>query len=224
MAWRYARQTRRPVCTALRLIACSETVANISYIVGASLSVQLTWWGHPFPGWVPYWAKTIATLADIGILIGACLPGVAGAIATIGRARARHHAYRDLEPLWTALTSAFPESTLHRAPNIGVTDWLAWVSPNRRYYRRTVECRDGLVQISPYLPHDVGHDPPAQARALQSALRSRQARASPTGNVRLLAMPTQPHGDGDALPALSRALAEVESIAVTDLSKTNQGA
>ncbi|MFJ9691358.1 MAB_1171c family putative transporter [Kitasatospora sp. NPDC101183] len=64
-----------------------------------------------------------------------------------------HHRrmYRELTPLWVALSDAFPELVLHEAPTgSGRRRW--WVRrAHERFYRRLVECRDGLVRLSPYL-------------------------------------------------------------------------
>ena len=214
MAWRHSKQTRQPVTTALRMIACSLTVVNISATIGASISTELNWLGHPFPVWIPYWAKNFTTAGIAGFLVAACLPAVVGSLAAIRRGWARHRAYLDLDTLWRALTVAFPQTTLQRAPNTNFVALFSWSSPERRYYRRAVECRDGLLQISPYLPDDVGADPLSQASALRAALRARQKGATPTGAARLFAAPSQPDfdGDGAALRALSRALSGVGSM------------
>jgi hypothetical protein len=196
------------------MIACSLTLVNISATIGAGISTELNWLGHPFPAWIPYWAKNFTTLGIAGFLVAACLPAAVGSVTTIRRGWVHHRGYRELDPLWTALNSAFPQTTLHRAPNPHVLDLVAWASPNRRYYRRAVECRDGLVQISPYLPGDVGLDVAGQARALRTALAARQTGASPTGEVRILAPPTRSDidSDGAALRALSRALSGAGSL------------
>jgi hypothetical protein len=82
---------------------------------------------------------------------------------------------------------------------------------HRRYYRRVIECRDGLVRISPYLARyriDPGADASTLASRLKDALRA-HAEGEP---VPPQAMPVAiPQGDGlDAdvheLVALARAL------------------
>jgi hypothetical protein len=211
MAWRYSKQTRQPVTTALRMIAYSKTVGTISANISAGISTNLAWLGHPLPAWIPYWAKNVNNLAMAGFLAGACLPAVLGWLTTVRRGWTRHRIYRDLETLWALLNEAFPRNTLHRAPKPDLAERLAWHSPNRRYYRRAVECRDGLVQISPYLHDDAGSDPDHQARALRTALRERAIGAAAHGEVQVFAPPAAPDIDSDAaaLRALSRALSRL---------------
>lgn len=106
-----------------------------------------------------------------------------------------------LTPLWTALHTAFPENALHPAPSGGWRDWPAWRGPlgaHRRYYRRVVECRDGLVRLSPYLAPlteagPVGGLPPdVVAGHLRRALREYSAGVpAPSGAVAI----ALPRGD-----------------------------
>ncbi|WP_425838327.1 MAB_1171c family putative transporter [Streptomyces fractus] len=59
--------------------------------------------------------------------------------------------FRRMGPLWTALHDVFPGNVLPRVPTAA---WRSLLNPgavHRRYYRRAIECRDGLVRISPYL-------------------------------------------------------------------------
>jgi hypothetical protein len=115
---------------------------------------------------------------------------------------------RQLGPLWTMLHEAYPEDELSRVPAGRWRDLLRLRGVHRRYYRRVIECRDGLVRVSPYLaPRDID-TPVGLANALREALRARTQGAPVEG----LAMPVAiPDGDGlDAdvkqLVALSKAL------------------
>lgn len=63
----------------------------------------------------------------------------------------RRRMYRRLTPLWTALHEASPEDSLHRTPAGGWRDALRVRGTHRRYYQLAIECRDGLVRLSPYL-------------------------------------------------------------------------
>jgi hypothetical protein len=67
----------------------------------------------------------------------------------MGRWWNHRQAYRGLEPLWTAMNQAFPQDALHRVPQGKARRLLIRHSMHHRYYRRAIECRDGLVQISP---------------------------------------------------------------------------
>lgn len=76
-----------------------------------------------------------------------------------------------------------------------------------RYYRRVIECRDGLVRISPRLPQD---DPVGAELAghLLAALASVSAGPPAEGQAVPVAIPKTSHLDADAdeLIRLSRAL------------------
>jgi hypothetical protein len=77
-------------------------------------------------------------------------------------------------------------------------DALSLRSVHRRYYRRVIECRDGLVRISPYLAN-LGVDPaelavPEQlAHQLTDALRAHAAGETVPPQAIPIAMP---QGDG----------------------------
>ncbi|MFE0256168.1 MAB_1171c family putative transporter [Streptomyces sp. NPDC059010] len=123
--------------------------------------------------------------------------------------------YRRLGPLWAALHERFPENALFRLPGRSWHEALNPRSVHRRYYRRVIECRDGLVRISPYLASLQGD---ADARACRSpaefSARLRQAlRASAESEPVLaaaipIAVPDEPSLDADVreLIALSDAL------------------
>jgi hypothetical protein len=80
---------------------------------------------------------------------------------------------------------------------------------HRRYYRRLIECRDGLVRISPRLGPDDGQ--PLGSRLL-AALDSPSAAAAP-GDAVFLAIPGTAGLDADAreLVALARQVAGARS-------------
>lgn len=85
------------------------------------------------------------------ILVGVTYPAAVMRLAAL-RVWWRHlRAYRRLGPLWTVLHRHFPEDALHRVPARPWRDALSLRGVHRRYYRRAIECRDGLVRVSPYL-------------------------------------------------------------------------
>lgn len=59
--------------------------------------------------------------------------------------------YHKLRPLWVELNRVFPDDALQRAPSSAWKDILTLYGVHRRYYRRVIECRDGLVRLSPYV-------------------------------------------------------------------------
>jgi hypothetical protein len=124
--------------------------------------------------------------------------------------------YIKLGPLWGALSTAFPELVLHKPP----TGWRrAGLRPNGthlRFYRRLIECRDGLVRLSPYLRKvapdaDLATGSPEQlARHLISALALKPPSEGPHVSLDAVpvALPADNDLDADAreLIALSEAL------------------
>jgi len=138
---------------------------------------------------------------------------------TVGRLRAarrwwpHRHAYPGLERLWRLMSQAFPEEVLHRVPTSRWRRFITFQSMHRRYYRRVIECRDGLVRISPYLPRAEAAGAElttavVRAHRLRAALRARAHQFPPTGGPRAFASPRSPDLDADVaeLLALSRAL------------------
>ncbi|MFD7923603.1 MAB_1171c family putative transporter [Streptomyces sp. NPDC059740] len=86
------------------------------------------------------------------VLLGVCCSGGAQLVARSRSYLHHRRLCRQLDPLWTALTAAYPELVLDRTPDTSV--WrrlLQRRNQEQRFYRRVIECRDGLVRISPYL-------------------------------------------------------------------------
>lgn len=133
--------------------------------------------------------------------------------AAAGRVWWQHlRAYHQLRPLWTALHEEFPEDILDRAPAVAWRDVLSVRGVHRRYYRRVIECRDGLVRLSPYLAESLHDDPHGEAGALapqiRQALRAHAAGAAVLTEPVLVAAPSEHGLDADVaqLVALARAL------------------
>jgi hypothetical protein len=143
-------------------------------------------------------------------LAGISYPAVRARTAALRRRRAHARRYRGLRPLWSALSEAYPDLVL-RAPPSGLLDRLRPRAVHRRYYRRVIEIRDGLVQLSPYLDTDLSalaeEDPRGAARALETALARQAAGETDTHEARLV-LPggNDLDGDVDPLLTLSRAV------------------
>ncbi|MGY3678381.1 MAB_1171c family putative transporter [Streptomyces sp. TE33382] len=151
------------------------------------------------------------------VLIGICYATGVQVIARLRSAVHHRRMYHELAPLWTALTAAYPEFVLSRAPEeSGWRRLHRHHSYERRFYRRLIECRDGLVRLSPYLTHvapgdDLARGPAAQlARHLTEALTVKPTTESPHTELpaALVASPAENNlsADADELIALSHAL------------------
>ena len=118
---------------------------------------------------------TVAAYVGIPIFVmGVAFRSVAMRLAA-ARVWLRHRrAYRQLRPLWTVLHEQFPEDAFGRVPAPNWRDALTLRRTHRRYYRRVIECRDGLVRVSPYLADTEGTSGSVDviARRLPAALRA----------------------------------------------------
>lgn len=142
---------------------------------------------------------TLILLGAIVFLAGVCYPGAVMRLAALRIWLAHRRAYHRLHPLWTELHTAFPEDALNRTAPGRWRDVLSLRGMHRRYYRRVIECRDGLVRLSPYL---------AETGGLRAALDAHAAGA-PAGNTAMpIALPPTPDLDADVreLVALSESL------------------
>jgi hypothetical protein len=148
-----------------------------------------------------------------GILVflaGICYPGALMRLSAV-RVRARHRrVYYQLAPLWTELHRVFPQDALSRVPSPAWRDVLSPWGVHRRYYRRVIECRDGLVRISPRLAP--GDDRPLAERLL-TALQGHSPAATAAGQAVPVAIPAAPGLDADAgeLVSLARQVAVTRS-------------
>ncbi|MGW5020961.1 MAB_1171c family putative transporter [Streptomyces cacaoi] len=91
-------------------------------------------------------AFVVGQMASTVVCVGLSLPCFASA-ARFLRERAVHRAqFRELGELWQRLVGYYPELVLHPGRR-----WLPPLDYTSAVYRRYVECRDGLIRLSPYL-------------------------------------------------------------------------
>ncbi|MGW7292817.1 MAB_1171c family putative transporter [Streptomyces xiamenensis] len=145
----YARRSRRPHATGLWMTAVGLGVMAIACAIRAVV-VGLRWAGVAVP--VPF-MNAVAFLLVASILLFITGITYSGARARLSSLRLwlRHRRdHRRLAPLWELLSRAYPDNVLGPASEAPLDRWRAR-GVHRRYHRRIVECRDGLVNISPYL-------------------------------------------------------------------------
>ncbi|MEU8971266.1 MAB_1171c family putative transporter [Streptomyces monashensis] len=189
----YARASRRPAATGLWLAAAGIGAMAASCTIRTVLTVVRSQ-GATVPSAVTWASSAIISLGVPLFLIGVSYPGVATRIAAVRVRRQHRRMYHRLGPLWRMLNEAYPEHTLYRMPAKRWRDHLLPLGVHRRYYRRVIECRDGLVRISPRLaPATVlGEDPSGWADDLAdrlcAALRSEPLNETPAQAV-AVAMP-----------------------------------
>ena len=212
-AWwtsRYARISAKPATAGLWLTAASlagMAVAN-AFRVATDL---ISWCGESAPAELGRAATSLLAFAVPAFVVGVSYPGVAMRIIGFRIWRQHRQTYQRLRPLWLLLHDAFPQDALHRAPSGRRREFLRVRGVHRGYYRRVIECRDGLVRISPYLAQQGVQDgttPETLAGPLQTALRAQAAGSPTTTRALAVALPVEDSLDADArqLVTLSDAL------------------
>ncbi|MEV5468059.1 MAB_1171c family putative transporter [Streptomyces griseoincarnatus] len=208
----YARMSRRPHATGLWMAAIGLTAMAVACAVRA-VFVAIRWTGGTVPQ--PLMAG-VAFLLVVSILLFVAGVTYAGARARITSLKLwlRHRRdHRRLTPLWQLLSEAYPENVLRPASAALRDQWRAR-GVHRRYHRRIVECRDGLVDISPYLVDKAEDtevlelDPAELAERLRQAVTTIGKGALSPRQAVPLAMPQGDDRDADVrqLIAVSDAL------------------
>jgi hypothetical protein len=227
-AWVLAREGKRGATRTLRRGLQIASAGLALMVAGASLlavNIVFHWTRIRDPAWLGPAGNLLVIPGIVVFIIGVCYPGVVMRVHAL-RVWARHRrVYRQLAPLWKLLHQAFPQDALTRAP--ASSRWRDRLSPRGvhwRYYRRIIECRDGLVRISPHLAQR-GHTDSYQQVAdhLLAAIRSLPATAPEAAQAVPIAVPSSPGLDADAseLVRLSRELAAAS--ARTRIPKPRRG-
>jgi hypothetical protein len=213
-ALRYARVAERRLARGLRIASVGLFGIVLADCVFVPAIIMRWAGGDAAPAELTASGAAETTLGFYGAMflllpgIALCLIGVVYPAAVMRLAALRvwwHHlrAYHRLGPLWTELHAQFPEDALSRVP---VTPWrdLSLRGVHRRYYRRVIECRDGLVRISPYLEPDSTD----LAVNLREALQAHASGDRPAKQPVPVAIPDQAGLDADVaeLVTLSYAL------------------
>ncbi|MGW3067864.1 MAB_1171c family putative transporter [Streptomyces sp. NPDC001130] len=213
-AWwtgRYARMSQKPVTIGLWMTASSLVSMATANTLRIAMDL-IAWHGSAVPAGLNQSVAMLFALAVPAFVVGLSYPGVMLRLAGFRIWRQHRRTYRRLRPLWQLLHEAFPEDALHREPAGLWRENLTVRGVHRRYYRRVIECRDGLVRASPYMAHQdvqTGATPEALAGYLRSALRSQAAGEPASTHAVAVALPGENSLDADArqLVALSDALA-----------------
>ena len=146
---------------------------------------------------------------NVIFLVGIAYPAAVMRLAALRVWWQHRGVYHRLAPLWTVLHQEFPEDALSRVPTSPWRDALSLRGVHRRYYRRVIECRDGLVRISPYLGAPGERAETANlAERLREGLRAHASGMSVVARATAVAIPSDDGLDADVheLVALSAAL------------------
>ncbi|WP_338673867.1 MAB_1171c family putative transporter [Streptomyces sp. SCSIO 30461] len=209
---RYARMSSRPHATGLWVAAIGLSALAVACGVRA-VFVAVRWGGGAVPGPLSTGAAALVMLSSLLFVTGVTYSGVRARVTAARLWLRRRRDHRRLESLWQLLIEVYPENQL---PPASRTRWDQWRARgvHRRYHRRIVECRDGLVDISPYLlseedePGLLRLDPTELARRLRHASAAIQHGAPVPERAVSLAVPQGDDRDSDVgeLIAVSEAL------------------
>ncbi len=171
---RYFRVADRHLRIGLRIGTAGLASMAAGSILRA-LYIVIAWAFGPVVRALLLIAAPLVILGIVAFLCGITYPGVRARVAAIRRRRQHLRDHRRLAPLWTVLVEAYPSIVLRAAPR-GRWDRFSSRGAHRAYYRRVIEIRDGLVQLSPYLETDFAGLADRDAAAAASALRAALAR------------------------------------------------
>ncbi|MEU3616915.1 MAB_1171c family putative transporter [Streptomyces sp. NPDC006872] len=209
---RYARMSRRPHSTGLWMTALGLGAMALACAVRAAF-VAVRWSGGSVPPQLTASVAVGLVVSSLLFVAGITYSGVRARITAMRLWLRRRRDHRRLTPLWQLLIEVYPENELRPASRGWWDRWRAR-GVHRRYHRRIVECRDGLVDISPYLVHGADGpglldlEPAQLARRLRVAVAMIENGAPAPGQAVALAVPEEADQNADVrqLIAVSDAL------------------
>lgn len=172
LAWTSSGQVQRHTLRGLRVAAVGLILCCLGAHVPRVISTGSRLILHAdIPPGTEMWTAPCLALGVATFFLGVAYPG-----ARTGLVKARmwfvaRSRIRQLRPLWDALQQQFPTIALY-PPESATGERLHIRQMRLRYYRRMIECRDGLVCLSPYMSsalHDTD-SPHRQALLVRDAL------------------------------------------------------
>ncbi|UOX88388.1 hypothetical protein MUY14_43040 [Amycolatopsis sp. FBCC-B4732] len=211
LTWRAGDQAQSRVRLSLRVASAGLVICCLGTHLPriASTASRLVLRQDVVPG-TDIWTSPFLALGISIFFFGVAYPGVRAGIVKVRLWVVDRKHYRQLRPLWAALSQAFPDITL--LPKTSQAREAFRVRRMRlHFYRRAIECRDGLVCLSPYLEPDEASDGASTLsaeRLHEGLLRSNEG--EPRTGVHIVARPADPGMDADLkeLLALSQGLRE----------------
>ncbi|MFF3554628.1 MAB_1171c family putative transporter [Streptomyces tsukubensis] len=182
---RYARVSERPHSTGLWMAAIGMFGMSVSSLTRMGFVAVRSQGGHVPMDLMNVVARALMVSIFL-FFIGVTYPGVRTRVSACRIWIVQRRAYRRLEPLWRLITDALPHVVLDiEAPTR--SERLGLRGVRRRYYRRVVECRDGLVLLAPYLTPEGAADAPDPV-VKQAAAVLREAVAAQGGDAGALSL------------------------------------
>ncbi|CAM5323208.1 hypothetical protein SAVIM338S_00796 [Streptomyces avidinii] len=192
---RYARLSPRPHSTGLWITAIGLLIMATACAVRA-VFVATRWQGGAVPKGLMSVVAMLLVLSILLFVLGVSYSGARSRLSALRVWRQHRRGYRRLEPLWVLLSDRFPETVLAFRPTVFEARGVRGV--HRLYHRRVIECRDGLVRISP-LMGSLSADELVSMEATVLAGRLRSAAAADV------------HGPGEAQPVIPLAVPKIDS-------------
>lgn len=162
ICWPYAKLVGRgPLRIGLRTTSIGAAVGLV-YCAVRGLDVVgsvANWEGHPLEALVPISSSIGALLVIVGVSTPAWAPRLSAAAGTVEQVRR----YRELYPLWAAMSEAVP--TVKLSTSGTPASWR----PGERLHRRVVEIYDARLALRPYLNESVAEQ--ARQRGHAEGLR-----------------------------------------------------
>jgi hypothetical protein len=173
---RYARgaEPRLRHGLALTSVGLAALVAGEMVFLAATSAV---WADLTVPPWLFGIGLLFVLPGTVILMLGFAYPAAASRLAALRIWWQHRRTYHRLTPLWTLLHGLFPEDMLTPEPAGPWRHALALRGVHRRYYRRVIECRDGLVRLSPYLATPNPTDDPSLADRLRQVVETYTAGA-----------------------------------------------
>lgn len=209
LSWVVARHALAHTRKGLRVAAVGLAIACLGDHVPRVIAMtgRLTIGDPVLPATATWTSPLLATGVAV-FFLGVGYPGARTGIVKVRlwvQAKSRYH---ELRPLWEILYREFPTIALFPERSPG-RDWFTVRRMRMRYYRRVIECRDGLVCLSPYMSTAAlpTHTPAEQAALVRAAIERRADATDPTVPT-VIAPPLEAgmESDTQAIIALSRAL------------------
>ncbi|WP_327352789.1 MAB_1171c family putative transporter [Streptomyces sp. NBC_01304] len=233
---RYARLSPRPHSTGLWMTAVGLAAMACACAIRAVFVIVRSM-GGTVPSGLNAAVALLLVISITVFVVGVSYPIVRARITAVRIWHRHRRVHHRLQPLWELLAEAYPDSVLQPTAKSWREKWSAR-SVHRRYHRRVVECRDGLVQVSPYLPALPTQSArgavldSAPPEALAQSLRDVLAAGTPgaSGTVEPvaavpLALPSRqgPDADVEQLVALADALRGATPRNVSVMTAANHG-
>ncbi|MCY0963267.1 MAB_1171c family putative transporter [Streptomyces sp. H27-H5] len=192
---RYARLSPRPHSTGLWITAVGLLAMAAACAVRA-VFVATRWQGGTVPKGLMASVAMLLVLSILLFVVGVSYSGARSRLSALRVWRQHRRGYRRLEPLWRLLSDRFPETVLASRPTVLEAWGVRGV--HRLYHRRVVECRDGLVRISPLM----GDLTTEELLSMDTAVLANRLRSAAAADV---------HASEEAQPVIPLAVPKIDS-------------